>query len=310
MAEQQASEETEREAPAAVRPYRLFGVELVRRTTLSPHMARLTFGGEAVGEMRTCAPDQRIKLFFPDPAGRAAALEDRADWYARYKVLPVQDRPPMRTYTIRALRPAAREVDIDFVLHGRAGPASRWALDAQPGDRLQITAPSAAYAGDPGGYEWRPPADVERVLLIADETALPAAAGILEELAARPDPPAAQAFIEVPDPEDALPLPDWPGLDVRWLPRSGAPHGEGMTQALSLAQTPAAASADGPLEAIDIEAVLPWERAAGAADGFYAWVAGESAAVMAIRRELVQARGLARNAINLMGYWRLGRVLD
>jgi NADPH-dependent ferric siderophore reductase len=62
----------------------------------------------------------------------------------------------MRTYTIRALRREACEVDVDFVLHGVNGPASAWATTARMGDRLQMVAPNLAYAGDPGGYEWKP----------------------------------------------------------------------------------------------------------------------------------------------------------
>ncbi|MGC8383232.1 siderophore-interacting protein [Pseudomonas aeruginosa] len=59
-------------------------------------------------------------------------------------------RPPMRTYTIRALRREAGEVDIDFVLHGETGPASRWAAHARPGERLVMSAPDGEYSGDPG----------------------------------------------------------------------------------------------------------------------------------------------------------------
>lgn len=40
------------------------------------------------------------------------------------------------------------------------------------------------------------------------------------------------------------------------------------------------------------------------------WVAGEAAAVLAIRAFLIEDRGLGRDALNLMGYWREGRALD
>ncbi|MCC7266346.1 MAG: siderophore-interacting protein [Caulobacteraceae bacterium] len=295
---------------SVARAYGLFEVELARKVLLSPHMARLTFAGPAVRGMRTLAADQRIKVFFPNAAGERPAIEDRADWYAIYKTQDVATRPPMRTYTIRHLRAEAGEVDIDFVLHGETGPASRWALNAEPGDRVQITAPNAAFEGEVGGYEWKPPAELSRVLLIADETALPALAGILEDLAAREAPPATQAFVEIPHADDALPVATWPGLEVEWMPRGRDAHGARMIEALVRARTPVLATAGEAVGEIDIEAVLPWERATGGADGFYAWVAGESAAVMVIRRELVQQRGLDRRAINLMGYWREGRVLD
>lgn len=295
------------------RPYRLFQTRLLRKVGLSPHMARLTFSGADVARMRTDAPDQRIKLFFPDAAGRPSALADTPDWYARYKAQDVRTRPPMRTYTIRALRPEAAELDIDFVLHGDGGPASRWALAAAPGEPLQIMAPAADFTGEVGGFEWKPPAQPGHVLLIADETALPALAGILEALAARPSPPPTQAFVEIPDHGDTLPLARWPGLALEWLPRHGQAHGAGMVAAAERAALPANATRQATpdrLADIDIEAQLPWERADSAAEGFYAWVAGESAAVMAIRRHLIQTRGVDRKRLNLMGYWRLGRAME
>lgn len=303
----------QRPAPAApaARPYRLFDIAVARKALLSPHMARVTFAGPAVRRMRTCAPDQRIKLFFPNAAGHLPAIEDGPDWYAAYKADDPKVRPPMRTYTIRHLRAGQGEVDVDFVLHGDGGPASRWALNAAAGDRLQMLAPNADFDGEPAGYEWRPPDGLNDILLIADETALPALAGILQALAARPTPPATQAFVEVPAAEDALPTSSWPSLSLTWMPRDGAPHGSRMIEALSLALIPASAcGADGGGGDIDIETVLPWERASQAAGGFYAWVAGESGAVMAIRRELIQVRRLDRRAVNLMGYWREGRAID
>lgn len=178
-------------------PYRLFDITLLRRTPLSPSLCRFTFGGGDVRAMRTFAPDQRVKLFFPNAIGNPSALT-RDKWLEDYQAMPPEDRPLRRTYTIRALRAGAGEVDIEFVLHGSTGPASRWALTATPGDRLQIVAPHEEADGDPGGYEWRPPVSLNHLLLLADETALPAVTGILEELAARPSPPETQAFIEVP----------------------------------------------------------------------------------------------------------------
>lgn len=293
-------------------PYRLFHTQLIRRQVLTPHMARLTFGGEDIRQMRTCAADQRIKIFFPTPDGRPPALPDRPDWYALYKAEDPATRPPMRTYTIRHLRADQGELDVDFVLHGEAGPASRWALNAPLGDVAQIRAPNAEFTRDPTGYEWKPPADARHILLIADETALPALAGALEDLATRPHPPTVQAFVEIPDPEDALDdLPSWKGLRLEWLPRDGADHGACMIEAAHRALTPVRTGVPVTLEDVDIEAQLPWDRAApDASAAFYGWVAGESSAVMAIRKLLIQERGLDRTQLNLMGYWRLGRALE
>jgi NADPH-dependent ferric siderophore reductase len=293
-------------------PYRLFDLTLIRRRTLTHCLTRFTFTGPDMARMTTLSPDQRIKIFFPDAEGRAPDIPRRPDWYALWKGMPEGERPPMRTYTIRALRPEEGEVDVDFVLHGDTGPASRWAMRAQPGDAIQMTAPDRAFTGEGGGYEWRPPKGMNHALLIADETALPALAGILEELAAWPKPPMVEAFVEVPEEQDRMPLPSWRGLQLVWMPRDEWTNEEPpMVAAAHLARLPEQVGAEaGALPEVDIDSEVLWDRAAPDAGGFYAWVAGEAGSVLAIRQHLVRDRGLDRRTLNLMGYWRRGRVLD
>ncbi len=295
------------------RPYRLFDVTLMRKEPLSPSLCRFTFGGPEVAQMRTGGPDQRIKIFFPDADGRAPALSHET-WLADYPAMDEAKRPPRRTYTIRALR--ADEIDIDFVLHGSTGPASRWALSAAPGERLQIVAPDKAYAGEPGGYEWRPPLALARLLLLADETALPAVAGILEELAVSAAPPVTHAYLEVPHTRDRLNLPAWPSLRLCWSVRdvTGRAPGSFLIDAARNADVPArldSSRAVVELAEIDVDHNILWETQAAPIDEkFYAWVAGEAGAIKIIRQILLKERGLPRAATNLMGYWRLGRVLE
>ncbi|SDI16885.1 NADPH-dependent ferric siderophore reductase, contains FAD-binding and SIP domains [Pseudomonas flavescens] len=296
--------------------YRLFDIELKQRITVSPSLTRFVFTGADVHLMNTLAPDQRVKLLFPGPDGTPPQLPHHDDWHQALRSLEPQRKPPMRTYTIRSLRSAQAEVDVEFVLHGENGPASRWATHARPGDRLQMVAPDGESAGDPGGYEWQPPAGIRHVLLIGDETALPAIAGILEALADWPQPPAVQAFIEVPHAADRQTLRQPGTAEVNWLVRDelALEHGAGMRHAvLRLALLPAsAARAKGrqTIEEVDIETQILWDRAKPADSEFYAWVAGESAAVMSIRRYLVGELGLDRRALTFMGYWRLGRALE
>ena len=294
--------------------YRLFDIQLKRRITLSPSLTRFVFSGSDVALMRTLAPDQRVKVLFPGLDGTVPNLPKQGDWRAALRDLPPEQVPFMRSYTIRNLRAESGELDIDFVLHGDTGPASRWATQARPGDRLQINAANAAFADDPGGYEWQPPQGMRKVLLIGDETALPAIAAILEQLARHPDPPRVQAFIEVPQESDCLPLVCGHSAKVHWLPRAslGKQHGDGMTLAArELASLPLIRiKPGGELEEPDLTRQLLWERASAKQSEFYAWVAGESAAVMTIRRFFINECGLDRKALTLMGYWKLGRSLD
>jgi NADPH-dependent ferric siderophore reductase len=294
--------------------YRLFDVQLKAIEHLSPSLCRCVFGGEDVAQMTTLAPDQRIKLCFPTPAGAAPTLPKDGQWQLARRGLAAQHTPPMRTYTLRALRREAQEVDVDFVLHGVNGPASAWATHAQVGDRLQMVAPNLAYRGDPGGYEWKPPSSARNILLVGDETALPAIAGILEQLAEQAPEQAVQAFIEVPHESDCLPLRHSPATRLHWLPRDvlRCDHGQGMLHAVQeLARLPGIQVGKSvELEDVDIDAGLLWELASDAKGEFYAWIAGESATVMEIRRYLIRERGLPRASLTLMGYWRAGRALD
>ncbi len=262
--------------------YRMFGAEVVSREVLTPHMARITFGGELDG-FTTVGIDHRIKLFFPLPGQTEPQVPDGVDWYQRYREMPDAVRPPMRTYTIRNHRPAAGEVDVDFVLHGDSGPASSWATRAKTGDRVVICGPNAAVVPTVG-YEYRPVADSDWRLIVGDETALPAISGILESFG--PD-EKAMVFVEVPDDEaDVQPMATQGNVDVTWLPRSGA--GDGIGLSLRRAVTEAQFLAGRP----------------------YAWLAGESSTVTALRRHLVKERKVDRESVTFLGYWRRGGSIE
>ncbi|MCL5425401.1 MAG: siderophore-interacting protein [Gammaproteobacteria bacterium] len=305
---------------AAKPSYQLFDITLARRTQVSASLVKFTFSGPNVSQMATYAPDQRIKLFFPDAGGTldplfAIAKLEEHDWYSAYRALPDAQRPSARSYTIRALRPEQAEVDVEFVLHGDTGPASRWARRAKPGDRLAMTAPVANVVGPTLGYEWKPPKGVRRILIIADETALPAAAGILETLADLPLKPKVEALFEVPRSDDVQPLPQ--AAKLRWLARDtepGCQHGELLRRALgdidlqqeiiALGGKPSTVTDDSE----DGEEPL-WESAAvDDSAPFYAWIAAETKVAMKLRRYLVNECGLPKQYVTSMGYWRQGKA--
>ncbi|MEE4546229.1 siderophore-interacting protein [Streptomyces sp. V4-01] len=269
---------------AAAAPYAFFHPRVVRTLRLSPTLLRVVLGGEELGAVVSGGRDQRFKLFLPQPGQRAPVLPDVLDsaWYPRWRALDPEVRGIMRTYTIRDARPAAAgrtaEVDVDFALHGDIGPASRWAGRAAPGDLVSILAPVVR---DNGGVDFRLPDDARWVLLTADETALPAVAGILASLPAGLP---VRAWIEVAHPDDRVPLPTAAAADVTWVVRGRSD--------LPLAEAVAARPLPGP-------------PAAG-----YAWLAGEASSVRALRRSLVGGHGLDRRRVAFTGYWRRGTTED
>ncbi|SDD13580.1 siderophore-interacting protein [Auraticoccus monumenti] len=292
--------------PVRTATYRPFAVRLVARQQLSPGFLRLTFTGADLGECGTTCLDQRVKLVLADQEQVATALASGEDWYGWWLALDDDRRPPMRTYTVRAVRPELAEVDVDFACHGTEGPASAFAVDAPIGSPLLLVGPDAGVPGsDEVGFAWRPGTATE-VVLVGDETAVPAICGIMERL---PGHVTGRVLLEVPTDADALDLVAPAGVGVTWLARDGRPHGEVLEQAVrewAGVALPQPVAPVGEVAEVAPEDVL-WEEA-DAAGGRYVWVAGEAGLVATIRRHLVKERGLDRHSASFMGYWRAGRA--
>ncbi|WP_192457917.1 siderophore-interacting protein [Musicola keenii] len=294
---------------SGVQGYKVFDITLMRKEMLTPSLMCCVFGGEAVREMKMGAPDQRIKLLFPSEDGTPSRLPTEGEWYRLAQQLPKAQRPIPRTYTMRRLDTEKGEMEVEFVIHGTEGPASSWAMTAQPGAEVQAVAPNGAFPDDCGGYEWVLPPRVTQVMLAADETALPAVKGILEQLAERAEPPRVQAFIEVPLAADCVDLSQFAFAEVFWLPRedTGASYGERLLAAVrQSAQLPEAVSPSGlDVQEIPDDEVL-WERAQVQQGEFFGWIAAESSSVKNLRRYLLGERGIAREAVTFMAYWSRG----
>lgn len=299
--------------------WRFFDVEVAGVRRVSASFVRLTLTGPDLDDFADNGLDQRFKLVLPDGHGSYEALPRDPEWYASRRRLPDDRRNPVRTYTVRSVRPDVREVDVDLVLHGDGGPASRFAGRAAPGDRLVVLGPNRRYGDVHGGVEFRPPAGhVGPTLLVGDATAVPA---VLSVLASLPADAHGEVVLEVPDPDDigvgagvAVPT----GVRVTWLVRrrhapSGLPHA--VDAALGRMAVPAPVAlrtAKRTVSPPSSEGAEPdelvWDVPENArADGVYAWIAGESALVTGLRRHLVRDLGIDRRSVAFMGYWREGR---
>lgn len=173
-------------------------LEVLRVEPLSPHMVRIVAGGPAFSRFSSNgAADQHVKLHFANPA---LGLVPPYDMRRLRKSLAREDQPVSRTYTVRWHDPVARELAIDFVLHGDDGVAGNWAARAEPGDPVVLSSSSGKFRPDPAA---------DRHVYAGDESALPAIAAALEML---PRQAAGQVFIEVDSASDRQELncpPEW-----------------------------------------------------------------------------------------------------
>lgn len=292
-------------------PYRTFRTTVSRLQHLSPHFTRITFAGDDLAHFGTDGLDTRIKLILPfadgsvTDVGQTDGSQGMMQWYRRWRELPDELRNPIRTYTVRAIRPELGEIDIDFVLHGTEGPASAWATGAQVGDPLFIVGPNALSEEAPGGLEWKP-GDATSVLLAGDETAAPAICAIVESLPAHVT---GEVCIEVPSEADALPLSAPDGVKVTWLSRGSAAHGVRLSAAVHAWGRARSTGSTGTAEFAepDDDEVL-WEVPERADATEYAWLAGEAGTITALRRHLVRDLGIDRKSVAFMGYWKSGRA--
>jgi NADPH-dependent ferric siderophore reductase len=289
-------------------PWRFFVVEVRALRRLGPSFLRVTFTGDDLDRFADNGYDQRIKLALPESEEAMRHLPDGPDWYQRWRALPTELRSPIRTYTVRAVRPHERELDVDIVVHGDGsdGPALRWARTARIGDRIAVLGPEAGHDGDHGGIGFRPPTDDHGLLLAGDETAVPAICAIVERLPAHAR---GEVLLEVPHEGDTQPLVGPRGVVVRWLSRDGREPGCRLVpEVVRAAERLVTRRRPEPVPDVDVDHDLLWEvPPREEALPLYAWLAGEAGVIATLRRHLVAERGLDRRAVAFMGYWRQGR---
>jgi NADPH-dependent ferric siderophore reductase len=211
---------------------------IARIDSLGPGFAAITFTGEALADFTSLSFDDHVKLMFADADGQDVR----------------------RDYTPRRFDREARELVVEFALHGD-GKASDWARRAVVGQRALVGGPRGSFIV---------PLELDWHLLVGDATALPAIARRLEEL-----PAGSRALVFVhADADDRRTFAGAADADVRWF---DAP--EALVAALD-------------------DFALP------EGDG-YAWGGGE-ASLMARVRQVLNDKGMPREATRVSAYWKKG----
>jgi NADPH-dependent ferric siderophore reductase len=293
---------------------------------VSPAFVRVELASPAFVDLGEGGFDTRFKVVLPGATGELPPIPEVAEeWYETWMSAPDGVRPPMRTYTIRDI---VRDGDtvrlvVDFAVHedpGHSqGPACRWALAARPGQAIQVIVPHRLTEYDGTEFD---PTGRQHLMLIGDETAVPAVARILEDLGPGYT---GEVYLEVPTGDDILDLAVPNGFAVRWFPRNEDARGRRLVQEvrchlglppstefdalpelpsdldIDVWETPRYSSAGE-----DIGAQLHTRLLGHDLDDTYAWIAGESWMVRAMRRSLVTELGVDRAQVAFMGYWRVG----
>ncbi|MEU8899419.1 siderophore-interacting protein [Nocardia sp. NPDC048505] len=266
--------------PRTSRPLHIFPIVMRRAQVaavvdVTPNMRRITLAGPelAEGTMGEGFPraafqsdgfDDHVKLIVPPADGPLPRLGTQEA--NRFSWNP-EVLANTRDYTVRAWDPERNTFDIDVVRHDH-GLAASWAFTAEPGDEIAFAGPKSCALIN---------TDADWHLLAGDETALPAIARWLEDA---PAGTRGHVVIEVPTEADRQQTPTRPEVVVEWLVRDGVASGENTLLFDAVRRI-----------------AFPEGRA-------YAWVAGEAMTIAPIRRYLRTERGLPKEDVEVVGYWR------
>ncbi|MGC9497508.1 siderophore-interacting protein [Streptomyces sp. WG7] len=253
---------------------RLFRARVVGTERVSPSMQRVTVTGPDLAEFPWLGYDHWFRLFLQLPHQPRLRLPEFSgtQWWQPYLAIPERERPHCANYSVADFRRQAAEMDIDFVVHRGPGGdiegrAAIWACRAAPGDALALL---------DQGILFDCPRDASEVTVVADETGLPAAAGILRSL---PGGTVGRLIQEIPTAEDRRALTGPAGVTVSWVVRQDSTSVPGVAALRELRR-------------------LPSPDPTG-----YAFVVGESTLATEGRRHLHRA-GLPKDRITFSGFWK------
>lgn len=174
--------------------------KVTNRDVISANMVRVTLQADLIKSFPQSSTGGHIKLVIP-VAGDSLKQFER--FMSSFGV-----RKRMRTYTVRHLRQAKGEIDVDFVAHGDDGPASAWVLSAIVGDFIGLS-----YPGSPK----LKPARSNTYLVAVDMTAFPAAAASLEAL---PHDAQGDVYAAILSEDDVQPVQAPSGINMHWIVNS------------------------------------------------------------------------------------------
>ncbi|MEM1436333.1 MAG: SIP domain-containing protein [Pseudomonadota bacterium] len=226
---------------------------------LYPGMRRILFSGD-FSSLIVPAPDAFMFVMVPEP-GRGTLPPGFS--MNQWRAWKGAGRPSGAYYTIR--RSSAQTIEMWFVVHGDGPSVGWWARNAKPGDHVALWGPRSSFAPPPG---------TRRLLLIGDDTALPAIAAIMDQSAL----PKA-VWLEVAGEQACQILPIDRTSDVNCVIREQP------------------AGTDDTLLTLLSSEHLP-------SDNLYVFGAGEAGQFALLRRSMRERLQVSAGQLHLTGYWR------
>ncbi|WP_277850592.1 siderophore-interacting protein [Moellerella wisconsensis] len=233
---------------------------------ISPAIRRITFHGENLDTYPANCAGAHLKIFLSADATIPPLLPVLGPKGPSWP--EDQPRPKVRTYTVRAIRPAEKEIDIEFAMHeGMEGPAYQFARDADIGHWLGISRPG-------GAEPLLSPAS--HYFMAGDASSLPAIAALLENM---PENAQGKVILRVDNQADIYSLQAPEQVEIVWI------CGDISTteQLINCFKT----------------WTLPTED-------IVFWFAGEEQIIKPLRRYIRHDKGYDRQHIHAVPYWRHG----
>ncbi|GAB11208.1 putative ABC transporter permease/ATP-binding protein, partial [Gordonia araii NBRC 100433] len=221
------------------------GVERVTSAVVKVH-----FSSDGLIYEQGEKPTAWVRAWFPDPQGGSKLHQ--------------------RGYTMMDPDPATGDFSMCFLVHEPAGPASYWAMHAEPGDEIVVQ----RLGGDGWDMEDPQPAGY---LLVGDVATWPA---FVSAIAAADETVPIRMYLEYTHDDDKdLPIPEHPGLEATWVP--GTDDGRALVDALGN------------------ESFQGWK----------AYVAAETTATRLVRSRLTLEDGHNKGTMHAQAYWIRGRAM-
>lgn len=247
-------------------------LKLKSREFISPNYIRITLTG-AVADFEHTTVGDNNKIYIP-PTGVNEVHFPVLDAETKKWVHEDKDKAPsVRTYTHNGINLKDNELFIDFVNHGECGPASSWALNAKPGDKLGVAMRKGAKELYPKEAAW--------FLMAGDATSIPVFRAMLKSF---PKSAAGVCIITVPTKSDIQELDSKAAIEFQWIVNSDTKDQSKLVDSVKAVQVPSIAK--------------------------FGYVACEFSAVKQIRSYLRKELQWSSNELYAYSYWKNGVAED